>query len=85
MENIRDIEIPLYEKQVKFMQKKNKDIIEMINGNREREKEKSLLTRAWKALSSGIHTRVENEKKLKRLGKIFGKYHIQQAFKRYQL
>ena len=85
VENIRDIELPYYERQIKFMQRKNRDIIQMISGNREQEKEKSLIARAWKALRAGIDKRAEDGKKLKRMGQIFSKYHIHQSFKRYQL
>ena len=76
VENIRDIELPYYEDQIKFMQKKNHDIIQMISGNMEQEKEKSLLVRAWKSLRAGIDKRAEEGKKLKRMGKIFSKFHI---------
>ena len=76
VENIRDIELPYYEDQIKFMQKKNHDIIQMISGNMEQEKEKSLLARAWKSLRAGIDRRAEEGKKLKRMGKIFSKFHI---------
>ena len=65
------------------MQKKNRDLISLITGKMEYEKDLVILKSTFKALRAGIDRKAEDNRKINRLGKILGKFHSYQSFKKY--
>ena len=66
------------------MQKKNRDLVDLILGKMEYEKNILIVKRTWKALNASIEKRALDAIKLRRMGKLFGKFHIHDSFQRYK-